>query len=107
MNATRPTRIDSFVTRPRRRIQAVARRRRPAFNAPRVVLHILVGAITLVTVQALLSPILLSPLSHTWNELAGGPVVYAEQQRSQTPAISAPALSTTAASQASQQVPAH
>ena len=102
MNATRHSHIRSFVIRPRLRVQAVSRRRRPAINAPRIVLHILVGAITFVTAQALLSP-----LSHTWDELAGGPVVYAEQQRSQTPAVSAPALSTTAASQTAQQAPAH
>lgn len=65
---------------------------------PRVVLHFLVGAITLVTAQALIEP-----LTRTWNEAAGGPVVYAEQQRSQTPAVSAPALSTTAPAQPSQQ----
>jgi lipoprotein-anchoring transpeptidase ErfK/SrfK len=61
-------------------------------------LHFLVGAITLVTAQALFAP-----LTRTWGEAVTGPVVYAEQSRSQTPAVSAPALSTSAPSQPTQQ----
>jgi lipoprotein-anchoring transpeptidase ErfK/SrfK len=101
MNATRGIHIRSFVGRRRRQAQAVFRPYPRAVVTPRVVLHILVGAITFVTAQALLSP-----LTHTWDEVVGGPIVHAEQQRAQTPAVSAPALSTTAPSQTSQQAPA-
>jgi lipoprotein-anchoring transpeptidase ErfK/SrfK len=52
------------------------------------VLHLLVGALTLVTAQALLRP-----LAESWEDHVGAPVVYADQQSSATPAISAPALS--------------
>jgi lipoprotein-anchoring transpeptidase ErfK/SrfK len=49
---------------------------------------------------------LLTPLARTWDDVLGGPAVFAEQQRPPSPAVSAPALSTTAPSQPPQHVPA-
>lgn len=98
MNITRHTSIRAIAIRRPRRAQAVLRRRRRAIVTPRTVLHFLVGAITLVTAQALIAP-----LARTWDEVLGGPVAYAEQSRAQTPAVSAPALSTSAPAQPTQQ----
>jgi len=98
----------SFISRTsrQRRPQAMAISRRsfrPLFG-PRIVLHVLVGALTLVSAQALLAP-----LARTWGEAVEMSVVYAEQQGSGTPAVSAPALNTTAVApaQQAQQAPTH
>src|SRR5215217_7055931 len=98
MKDSRRKTLHSFTFRRSRQAQAVARRRPRAVIGPRAVLHFLVGAITLVTAQALVAP-----LTRTWGEAVTGPVVYAEQPRSQTPAVSAPALSTSGPSQSTQQ----
>src|SRR4051812_41768963 len=99
MNATNRNTVRSFAYPRRRRLQAIIRPRRRPVTTPRVVLHFLVGAITLVTAQALLVP-----LTRTREDAVGGPVVYAEQQRPPAPSVSAPALSITAPTQPSQQV---
>lgn len=80
----------------RRSVQAVVRPRRRPIVPPHVVLHLLVGALTLVSAQALLVP-----LTRTWEATVSAPVAYAEQQ-SAAPTISAPALSTSPAAPAQQ-----
>jgi lipoprotein-anchoring transpeptidase ErfK/SrfK len=87
----------------RRHVTAHPRRRqaRPIWRGglrpsvtPRVVLHLLVGALTLVSVQALLKP-----LTRSWEAAMTATVAYAEQQASSSATIVAPSLSTgTAAS---------
>lgn len=75
----------------RRRARRANRRSRLLSVTPRVVLHLLVGALTLVAAQALLRP-----LARPSDDQASTPVVYADQQGSAAPAISAPALSISA-----------
>ena len=63
--------------------------RRPSVT-PRVVLHILVGALTLVSAQALLMP-----LTKSWEAAMSAPVAYADQQPGAGPStVVAPSLST-------------
>jgi lipoprotein-anchoring transpeptidase ErfK/SrfK len=59
---------------------------------PRVVLHLLVGAITLISAQALLRP-----LSKSWEGALSAQVAYANQQSSGPVTVVAPALSSTTA----------
>jgi len=87
----------------RRQTRALSHRRRQGFT-PRVVLHVLVGALTLVALQALLKPI-----ARAWSDNTSVTVVYAEQGTA-SPGLSAPALSTgaaTAPAQTVRQDPAH
>jgi lipoprotein-anchoring transpeptidase ErfK/SrfK len=90
-----------------RHVRAVARRRFPSLFgfshlvAPRVVLHVLVGALTLVSAQALFETFV-----HAWDDMVVTTVVYAEQQGPGSAVVSAPALSTalTAPTQPSQAI---
>jgi lipoprotein-anchoring transpeptidase ErfK/SrfK len=97
MNTTRHS--ITHRSNPRRRPQAtrVSRRQYRPFFGPRIVLHVLVGALTFVSAQALLSP-----LSRSWGEAVESTVAYASQpaptapSSPTTPALSAASLSTTA-----------
>ena len=92
----------------RRRPQATraSRRQCRSFFGPRIVLHVLVGALTFASAHALLAP-----LTRTWGEAASASVVYASQATppastpSTTPDISAASRSTTVSPPA-QQAPA-
>jgi lipoprotein-anchoring transpeptidase ErfK/SrfK len=64
--------------------------RRPRHSlAPRIMLHLLVGALTLVSAQALLRP-----FAKSWDPVSDAQIAYAEQQTAASPEISAPSLST-------------
>ena len=102
MNVSRRKLIRTLSFRRSRRPQAVVVRGQRAVIGPRAFLHVLVGAITLVTAQALVAP-----LTRSWEEAVSGPVVYAEQPRSQSSGVSAPALSTSAPSETAQQAAPH
>ncbi len=64
------------------------RTRRPGLT-PRVILHVLVGALTLVSAQALLKP-----LTKSWEAAMSASVVYADQQAAGAAIVAAPSRST-------------
>ena len=88
----------------KRRLQAFPNRRRARRTGvtPHVVLHLLVGALTIVSAQALLKP-----LTKSWEAAMSASVAYADQQPGAGPTtIVAPALSAAASSPPVQQQPA-
>jgi hypothetical protein len=104
MNTNRTSITHRSTSRRRPQATRASRRQSRPFFGPRIVLHVLVGALTFVTVHALLTP-----LTRPSGEAPKANVAYASQltpaATAATPATSAAALSTTAAPPA-QHVPA-
>src|SRR4051794_27281983 len=75
----------------RRQARPIRRQRRRPNVTPRVVLHLLVGALTLVSAQALLRP-----MPGTGETAMAASVAYADQQNIGPATIVAPSLSTSA-----------
>src|SRR5262245_61095213 len=71
------------------------RRGRRRSVTPHVVLHLLVGALTLVTAQALFKP-----LTRSWEAAVSASIAYAEQPTDGPSTIVAPSLSTSATASA-------
>jgi lipoprotein-anchoring transpeptidase ErfK/SrfK len=102
MNATSHSRRHVIIQAHRYQARPIWRGIRRPSVTPRVVLHLLVGALALVSAQALLKP-----LSRSWEAAMTAPVAYADQQASGPATIVAPSLSTgaTAPAQPVQQSP--
>jgi lipoprotein-anchoring transpeptidase ErfK/SrfK len=83
MNATHHRRHVVAGQHPRQACPICRRARRPIVT-PRVVLHLLVGALTLVSAQALLNP-----PTKSWEAAMSASVAHAEQQQSASPATTA------------------
>jgi lipoprotein-anchoring transpeptidase ErfK/SrfK len=102
MNVISHRRRPMFTRQHRRQARPIWSQPRRSSLTPRVVLHLLVGALTLVSAQALLKP-----LTKTWEAAMTPAVAYADQQSTGPATIVAPSLSTgaTSAAQPLQQVP--
>jgi lipoprotein-anchoring transpeptidase ErfK/SrfK len=91
MNAISAYRRQVTVYARRRQVRLTRFRPQDRSVTPRVILHLLVGALTLVSAQAFLKP-----LSKSWDGAVAVSVAFAEQIAAGPTTVSAPSLSTTA-----------
>lgn len=93
MNATSRSRRLVVARQRRRQARPIRGETRRRAVTPRVILHLLVGALTLVSAQALFKP-----LSRSWEAALSASIAYAEQSSGGPATVAAPSLSTGAAS---------